>query len=235
MHRNRAARGLAQFIRSAGTIGLVVSTSATAFAAVTQAFASTVTGCGSAPYGVHRYAPGSGKTVALTFDDGPGPSPPQSPGFSPPHTLGWQGTRAGITVTTIVARVLAGAQPGEIVLMHVGASSAISRSTPGSSGSASAASAGLPRSAASAYWVRPAVALKAAAFAPHVDFFSVGTNDVPCRPARDQRVADGRCRSSGPWYDLRLWRRTHHGASLKVSSERGDGDDRPVQLLGAGR
>jgi peptidoglycan-N-acetylglucosamine deacetylase len=36
-------------------------------------------------------------------------------------TLGWKGTRAGITVTTIVARVLADAQPGEIVLMHVGA------------------------------------------------------------------------------------------------------------------
>ena len=36
-------------------------------------------------------------------------------------TLGWQGSAAGITVTTIVARVLAAAQPGEIVLMHVGA------------------------------------------------------------------------------------------------------------------
>lgn len=30
--------------------------------------------CPPAPYGVHYYAPGSGKTVALTFDDGPGPS-----------------------------------------------------------------------------------------------------------------------------------------------------------------
>jgi peptidoglycan/xylan/chitin deacetylase (PgdA/CDA1 family) len=32
------------------------------------------TGCPAAPYGAQRYAPGSGKTVALTFDDGPGAS-----------------------------------------------------------------------------------------------------------------------------------------------------------------
>jgi peptidoglycan-N-acetylglucosamine deacetylase len=31
-------------------------------------------GCPAAPYGPQRYAPGSGKTVALTFDDGPGAS-----------------------------------------------------------------------------------------------------------------------------------------------------------------
>src|SRR5215469_17485660 len=30
--------------------------------------------CPAAPYGVNSYAPGSGKTVALTFDDGPGPT-----------------------------------------------------------------------------------------------------------------------------------------------------------------
>ena len=30
--------------------------------------------CPAAPYGTHSYAPGSGKTVALTFDDGPGAS-----------------------------------------------------------------------------------------------------------------------------------------------------------------
>jgi peptidoglycan/xylan/chitin deacetylase (PgdA/CDA1 family) len=32
------------------------------------------TSCPAAPYGVNRSAPGSGKTVALTFDDGPGAS-----------------------------------------------------------------------------------------------------------------------------------------------------------------
>jgi peptidoglycan/xylan/chitin deacetylase (PgdA/CDA1 family) len=30
--------------------------------------------CPAAPYGVHHYAPGTAKTVALTFDDGPGRS-----------------------------------------------------------------------------------------------------------------------------------------------------------------
>ena len=32
------------------------------------------TGCPAAPYGANYYAPGTGKTVALTFDDGPGAS-----------------------------------------------------------------------------------------------------------------------------------------------------------------
>jgi peptidoglycan-N-acetylglucosamine deacetylase len=36
-------------------------------------------------------------------------------------TLGWEGTGSGITVKSIVRRVLAGLVPGEIVLMHVGA------------------------------------------------------------------------------------------------------------------
>ncbi len=35
-------------------------------------------------------------------------------------TLGWQGTSSGITVQSIVDRVLASLQPGEIVLMHCG-------------------------------------------------------------------------------------------------------------------
>jgi peptidoglycan/xylan/chitin deacetylase (PgdA/CDA1 family) len=36
-------------------------------------------------------------------------------------TLGWEGTSGGQTERSVVARVLAGLQPGEIVLMHVGA------------------------------------------------------------------------------------------------------------------
>lgn len=36
-------------------------------------------------------------------------------------TLGWKGTAAGITVASVVRRVLASLRPGEIVLMHVGA------------------------------------------------------------------------------------------------------------------
>jgi peptidoglycan-N-acetylglucosamine deacetylase len=35
-------------------------------------------------------------------------------------TLGWEGSSAGITAASIVARVLAGLRPGEIVLIHVG-------------------------------------------------------------------------------------------------------------------
>lgn len=35
-------------------------------------------------------------------------------------TLGWKGTREGITATVVADRVLAAARPGEIVLMHVG-------------------------------------------------------------------------------------------------------------------
>lgn len=35
-------------------------------------------------------------------------------------TLGWQGTSAGRTADTVKQRVLAGLQPGEVVLMHVG-------------------------------------------------------------------------------------------------------------------
>lgn len=35
-------------------------------------------------------------------------------------TLGWEGRAAGITVSTVVDRVLGAARPGEIVLMHVG-------------------------------------------------------------------------------------------------------------------
>jgi peptidoglycan-N-acetylglucosamine deacetylase len=35
-------------------------------------------------------------------------------------TLGWMGTSGGITVGTVVDRVLANRRPGEIVLMHGG-------------------------------------------------------------------------------------------------------------------
>jgi peptidoglycan/xylan/chitin deacetylase (PgdA/CDA1 family) len=45
-------------------------------AAPSLAAAVASTGCPPAPYGVQHYAPGAGKTVALTFDDGPGVSTP---------------------------------------------------------------------------------------------------------------------------------------------------------------
>ncbi|PZS27633.1 MAG: hypothetical protein DLM58_18520 [Pseudonocardiales bacterium] len=40
--------------------------------AVGATAAGAATGCPAAPYGVSRIAPGAGKTLALTFDDGPG-------------------------------------------------------------------------------------------------------------------------------------------------------------------
>lgn len=43
-------------------------------AAVASVPVSPAASCAPAGYGVHSYAPGDGKTVALTFDDGPGPS-----------------------------------------------------------------------------------------------------------------------------------------------------------------
>ncbi len=39
-------------------------------------------------------------------------------------TLGWKGTSGGMTAAKVVSRVLAGARPGEIVLMHVGSNPA---------------------------------------------------------------------------------------------------------------
>ena len=47
-----------------------------ATAAPSVAAAAPSTSCPSAPYGVHRTAPGPGRTVALTFDDGPGVTTP---------------------------------------------------------------------------------------------------------------------------------------------------------------
>ena len=35
-------------------------------------------------------------------------------------TLGWKGTSGGMTAQGVCDRVIAGLQPGEIVLMHVG-------------------------------------------------------------------------------------------------------------------
>jgi peptidoglycan/xylan/chitin deacetylase (PgdA/CDA1 family) len=35
-------------------------------------------------------------------------------------TLGWEGTAGHITAAVVTSRVLGAAQPGEIVLMHVG-------------------------------------------------------------------------------------------------------------------
>jgi len=55
----------------AGALGGAVSASAGTALGTSPGISA---GCVGAPYGPNFYAPGSGKTVALTFDDGPGPS-----------------------------------------------------------------------------------------------------------------------------------------------------------------
>jgi peptidoglycan/xylan/chitin deacetylase (PgdA/CDA1 family) len=52
----------------------VASPTATAGTPAAGTGARTPAGCPAAPYGPQLYAPGSSKTVALTFDDGPGRS-----------------------------------------------------------------------------------------------------------------------------------------------------------------
>jgi peptidoglycan/xylan/chitin deacetylase (PgdA/CDA1 family) len=44
-------------------------------------------------------------------------------------TLGWEGTSGHVTASIVIARVLSGLRPGEIVLMHVG-SNPVDHSTP---------------------------------------------------------------------------------------------------------
>ena len=60
---------------SATVLSGVFSTAATGLpgtSAAASAAVSAVRRCPAASYGAHFYAPGTGKTVALTFDDGPG-------------------------------------------------------------------------------------------------------------------------------------------------------------------
>lgn len=62
------------------------------------------------PFGAH-----DARTLALVNREGYG-----AVGWTT-DSLGWKGTSGGMTVDTVVARVLAGAGPGQVVLMHVGA------------------------------------------------------------------------------------------------------------------
>ena len=74
----------------------------------------TVTGANPAPWFRFPYGDYNAHAVSVV----------NSTGFVPVgwtvDTLGWEGTSAGITVTSIVNRVLGSLQPGEIVLMHCG-------------------------------------------------------------------------------------------------------------------
>jgi peptidoglycan/xylan/chitin deacetylase (PgdA/CDA1 family) len=57
---------------AAGALVLAAGFSVAAPAGVTARAAAATSSCPAAPYGAHYSAPGRGKTVALTFDDGPG-------------------------------------------------------------------------------------------------------------------------------------------------------------------
>ena len=74
----------------------------------------TATGADPAPWFRFPYGEYNAHTLDLV----------NSAGFVPVgwtiDTLGWEGTSGGQSVQTVVSRVLAGLQPGEVVLMHCG-------------------------------------------------------------------------------------------------------------------
>jgi peptidoglycan/xylan/chitin deacetylase (PgdA/CDA1 family) len=79
-----------------------------------QQMIKTVTGADPAPWFRFPYGEYNAHTLGLV----------NSAGFVPigwtVDTLGWEGTSGGQSVQTVVSRVLARLQPGEIVLMHCG-------------------------------------------------------------------------------------------------------------------
>ena len=75
---------------------------------------TSVTGASPSPLFRFPYGNSDGRTLAQVNDLGY-----VAVGWTI-DTLGWEGSSAGITPASIVARVMAGLRPGEIVLMHVG-------------------------------------------------------------------------------------------------------------------
>lgn len=72
--------------------------------------------CGVDPHPLFRFPYGDRNARTITAVNNAGYVPVRWT----VDTLGWEGRREGITVTSVVRRVLANLQPGEIVLMHVG-------------------------------------------------------------------------------------------------------------------
>ncbi len=85
-------------------------------AEVTDATATitSVTGTSPVPFFRFPYGESDARTLTMVNDLGY-----VAVGWTV-DTLGWEGSSAGITPASIVARVMAGLRPGEIVLMHVG-------------------------------------------------------------------------------------------------------------------
>ena len=85
-------------------------------AEVTDATATITSVTGASPFPLFRFPYGESDARTLTMVNGLGYV---AVGWTV-DTLGWKGSSAGITPASIVARVMAGLRPGEIVLMHVG-------------------------------------------------------------------------------------------------------------------
>jgi peptidoglycan/xylan/chitin deacetylase (PgdA/CDA1 family) len=82
------------------------------------AFSAQAVGCPPAPYGVQRTAPGGGKTVALTFDDGPGASTEQILQVLDTYTAAATFFNIGINETVRPATVQSEANQGFVIGNH---------------------------------------------------------------------------------------------------------------------
>jgi peptidoglycan-N-acetylglucosamine deacetylase len=89
---------------------------AMAAAEVADAAATITSATGASPVPLFRFPYGDSDARTLTVVNDLGYV---AVGWTV-DTLGWEGSSAGITAASIVARVIAGLRPGEIVLMHVG-------------------------------------------------------------------------------------------------------------------
>jgi peptidoglycan-N-acetylglucosamine deacetylase len=85
-------------------------------AEVTDAAATITSTTGASPSPLFRFPYGDSDARTLTVVNDLGYV---AVGWTV-DTLGWEGSSSGITAASIVARVMAGLRPGEIVLMHVG-------------------------------------------------------------------------------------------------------------------
>ena len=81
-------------------------------------FAPLAAGCPAAPYGVQSTAPGAGKTVALTFDDGPGASTDQILQILSTYTVAATFFNIGVNETVRPATVQAEANQGFVLGNH---------------------------------------------------------------------------------------------------------------------
>ena len=110
-------------ITVAAVLGSLASPAGAAVSRASQPAKPAPKTCPRASYGAHHYAPGNGKTVALTFDDGPGnehaghpadPGPLQGAG----HVLQHRPGRSSGRPTSVRAEVKAGYAMGDHTWDH---------------------------------------------------------------------------------------------------------------------